>query len=218
MKIYPLIFALLITLPIAYTHESCNNTETNLTEETLPEGMCNMELDLSTDKPDYKNGEKIEIYNNLTSREYQFTIEYWVENSTGGIIKKKVETTNIKTKQFTPDLKESQNITIKNNLTFTDCININNKTYNELNVFIEVEKDPNPSFSLDKIYLSRSRKISLGENLTAEVTAYTGNLSNLTIFYLVENITNMSELTFHSQFNTTTTNITLQIPNDCSVT
>ncbi len=224
MKYFIIILALILTSVSAYSHEApCNASENttiqNTTEEnnTLPKGMCDIAIDLKTNTLISKNKEKIEIYNNLTSREYGFLIEYWIEDQNGDIIKEKIETNNLNKKQFTPRLKESQNITIKNNLKSISCININNKTSSELSVFIEVEKDPEPYLKLEKLHIKRTRKIETGNNLTATMSAYTGNLTNMTINYYIKNITNISAYTLLGQYNESVFNLTLTIPKDCTI-
>ncbi len=224
MKFFIIILTLIITSGIVYSHDAtCNLTAENITiqnttEETaLPEGMCDIALDLKTNTLYSKNREKIEIYNNLTNKDYSFIIEYWIEDQNKNIIKEKVETNNLNKKQFTPRLKESQNITIKNSLKSIGCTNINNKTSNELSIFIEVEKSPEPYFKLEKFHIKRNRKVETGSNLTATVSAYTGNLTNMTINYKIENITNISIYNLIGQYNESTFNLTLEIPRECSI-
>lgn len=224
MKFFIIILTLILASGIVYSHDtSCNTTAENITiqnatEETaLPEGMCNIALGLKTNALYSKNKEKIEIYNNLTDKDYSFIIEYWIEDQNKNIIKEKIETNNLNKKQFTPNLKESQNITIKNNLKSINCTNINNKTSNELSIFIEVEKNPEPYFKLEKLHIKRNRKIETGNNLTATVSAYTGNLTNMTINYQIENITNISIHNIIGQYNESTFNLTLAVPQECSI-
>jgi len=223
MKYFIIILALILTSVSAYSHEiPCsaeNTTIQNITEEnsTLPEGMCDIAVDLKTNTNSSKNKEKIDIYNNLTSREYSFLIEYWIEDQNENIIKDKIETNNLNKKQFTPRLKESQNITIKNSLRSIDCTNINNKTSSELNIFIEVEKKPEPYFKLEKLHIKRNKKIETGSNLTATASAYTGNLTNITINYYIKNITNISTYNLFGQYNESAFNLTLIIPKDCAI-
>lgn len=215
-----LIISLIIISPKVLAHEDCNQTIVNTTYNNLTteNNACNVALTLETDKLSFKNGEKIEIYNKLINKTKDFSIEYWIEGLNSTIIKEKLETKNTNKKQFTPKLKESTTLLIKNNLTYIDCNNTNNNTYNTLSVFVEVEKDPNQYFNIEKLYLKRSKKIELGSNLTSTIKAYTGNFSNLTIISYIENITNKTSITIQNYFNETTFNITTSIPNDCNIT
>ena len=217
MKKYLLIFSILMFIPDIHASSSCNETilAENQTEQ-LPEGYCNVSLSLETNKINYSNGETIDIYNKLSNKSYNFRIEYWIEDENNDTIKKKVETTNTNKKQFTPKFEETKVIIIKNNLTYIDCININNKTYNELSVLVEVEKDPKPSFELQKVYLPRNKKIDINNSITATILAYTGNLNNLTVETYIENITNKTT-TIYNQFNKSLFNVTLEIPYDCNI-
>ncbi len=218
MKKYIIAMLFLLFIPFVTAHESCNETiiQENITE-ILPEGYCNVSLSLETNKQYYKNGEKIEIYNGLSNRSHEFKIKYWIENNNGTIIKEKLETLNLNPKQFTPRLADNTTLVIKNNLTFIDCININNKTYNELEVFVEVEKDPNSNITIKKLYLNRSKRIYIGNNLTAQIAVYSGNQTNFTFTTEIENITNRVEHTIEGIFNYTIMNITTQIPYDCNI-
>lgn len=231
MKKLIVFLVILTTINVIYAHENCLNNSCFCTEEKSPtstnysllvasplEENCDVSLSLETNKLVYKNDEKIEIYNKLSNKTHEFKIGYWIEGQNNTIIKEKHETENTNKKQFTPKLKESQNITIKNNLTLINCININNQTYNELSIFIEVEKDPNPSIKLEKLYIKKNKKIELGNNLTATILIYTGNLSNITTHTYIENITNKTEFIINNKFNTILFNTTLEIPNDCNIT
>lgn len=215
-----ILFIILLTLPtLVYAHDSCNQTESNPTFSniTIDNNACNVNLTLETNNLTFKNGEKIEIYNKLGSKPEDFTIEYWIEDLNKTIIKEKITTNNLNKKQFTPKLKESTYLKVKNNLTYIDCNNTNNNTHNELLISIEVEKEPNPYFQIEKLYLKRSKKIELGSNLTASISVYTGNLTNLTIATYIENITNKTQTIIYNNFNKTIFNTTLVIPNNCSI-
>ncbi|MBI2148075.1 hypothetical protein HYU23_00185 [Candidatus Woesearchaeota archaeon] len=215
MKKIIVLFLILSILPIVYAHETCNQTNSSI--ETLPEGYCNVELKLETDKDEYKNGEKIIIYNQLTNKSYNFTIDYWIEDDKGIVIKEKVSTANTNNKQYTIKLNESTNITIKNNLSYIDCININNKTKNELNLKVFVEKDPQPQLTIEKIYINRTKTINIGDNLTATIKVYSGNNTNYTIKIYIENLTETKEYKILENFSYNITNTTTEIPYDCNI-
>ncbi len=208
MKKYLIFLALFIIIPVVHAHD-CG--------EQLPEGYCNATLTLETDKDHYKNGETILIYNKLSNKDNDFIIDYWIEDDNNIIIKEIKETTNTNKKQFTPKLAENTTLIIKNNLTNIECINIINNTYNELKVFVEVEKDPNPDFNIKKLYTKRGNKIGIGNNLTATISAYTGNSANLSISSYIENVTEEKTTLIYNEFNNTEFNVTLEIPNDCNI-
>ncbi len=214
MKKLIFILVILAAINIVYAHE-CNETQENTT--ILPEGYCDVSLTLETDKEQYKNGETIKIYNKLSNKSYDFSIEYWIEDNQSNIIKEKLTTTNTNVKQFTPKLGDNTTLVLKNNLASIDCININNNTYNELLVFVEVEKDPEYNLTIQKIFLNRSKKIEIGNNLTAQIAAYSGNISNYSIDYYINNVTDSFSYLISNQFNYSIFNITLEIPNDCSI-
>ncbi|HLC58871.1 MAG TPA: hypothetical protein VJI68_03335 [Candidatus Nanoarchaeia archaeon] len=213
----PIILAL-IFIPLINAQQcncSCINNETIKEEIELPENSCNIQLNLTTDKEYYKNGEKITINNILNNKSIDFDIEYWIENLNGSIIKNKTITKNTLAKQYTPKLDNNSTLVIKNNLTTLNCININNNTYNELKVFIEVEKEPNSNLTLKEI-IPRNKKLKLGENLTINLKVYTGNISNYTITTEIENITNKTELILN-KYNYTDLTILNKINENCNI-
>lgn len=211
MKKILLLLILLITINIVQAHD-CNENKT-----ILKEGECDIKLTLETDKLEYKNQEKILIDNKLTSKLYNFNIDYWIEYNNGTILKNITPTTNTNTKQFTPKLQDSSFIVIKNNLTYINCTNINNQTYNEVKVFIEVEKDQIPKIEIIKLYLNRSKKIEIGYNLTALVSVYSGNNTNYSLKTFIENLTEEREIIIEKPFNYSEFNITIPIENDCKI-
>lgn len=228
MNKYLIILAVLLIIPLVKAQEYCN--ETNITEDyctkycnqnnttnILLEDHCNISLSLETEKYNYKNGDMIKIYNKLSNKSYDFIIDYWIEDEKGNIVKEKISTTNTNPKQFTPKFTDNTTLIIKNNLTSLACPNTNNNTYNEVRVFVEAKKDPNSNFTIEKIYLNRSKKIGIGNNLTASISAYSGNNTNYTITSLIENLTNETNYTLIGEFNYSVFNITTPIPYDCNL-
>ena len=65
MKIFLITAIFLLSIQTIYAHDVCNSTLENNTN-MLPEGYCSISLGLQTDKTEYKNQEKITIYNILT--------------------------------------------------------------------------------------------------------------------------------------------------------
>jgi len=67
---------------------------------------------------------KIEFYNKLSNSSFDYTIEYWVEDIDGNIIKRKTNTTNQNKKSFTPK-NANKTIIIKSRIAKISCNNIN---------------------------------------------------------------------------------------------
>lgn len=217
MKKLLILFAILLIIPFVKANCACScneSSQSNTTAVTLPEGYCNVSLTLQTDKTNYKNGEKILIYNELTDTHHNFTIDYWIENNNGSIIKKLVSTSNTNNKQYTTNFYNDTILVIKNNLTKLDCINVANNTYNELEIPVDFEESNISTISIDKIY---NTKVTIGNNLTALISVYTGNNSEFNINTLIDNITSTQIYTIHGIYNHTQLNLTTQIPKDCNI-
>ncbi len=102
-----------------------NNTG-NISQNSTPQNNCDVSIGLQVQKTFFENKEKIEFYNTLSSKAYDFEIEYWIEDSSGEIIKNKVKTTNTNKKSYTPSIKQKeQALIIKNRISFLDCENSN---------------------------------------------------------------------------------------------
>ena len=216
MKIFLITAIFLLSIQTIYAHDVCNSTLENNTN-MLPEGYCSISLGLQTDKTEYKNQEKITIYNILNDKNYNYTIDYWIEDEEGNTIKEKTSTTNTNNKQYTPKLDQDTTLIIKNNLTKIDCNNTINDTHNEIKVLVGVEENNIPSIKITKLYLNRTKKISIGQNLTAEITVYSRNNTEYEVYYHIKNITEIQNYTITGKYKNTKFNITLPIKYDCNI-
>ena len=89
-----------------------NNTglQSNNTNETISDELyyhetstCNSKISISTLKDVFVAGEKIKYNFHINSTE-DFVIEYWIEDISGGIVKKKYNTTKLSQKSWTPSV------------------------------------------------------------------------------------------------------------------
>ncbi|MEM4637691.1 MAG: hypothetical protein QXK76_01525 [Candidatus Woesearchaeota archaeon] len=108
--------------PIPDTINETNNTQNKTINISDDVKICNISIGikLKEEKQIYENKESIKFYNTLNITPYyksNFSIEYWVEDLYGTILKSKIQTTNLNEKTFTPNIKEKVSaIIIKNNL------------------------------------------------------------------------------------------------------
>lgn len=177
-------------------------------------GDCEATISISTNKDIYNNKEKISIYNNL-STSGEFIIEYWVENSSGGIIKNKLNTTNLNEKSFTPNLERPDRIKIKNKLISIDCNNKSSTIESEKEVAINVYQSEEKFLELVKAYTGSDNKVELNDSLKVKFNAYNGNSTDI-LYLNLENITSyITELKPEfTHFNFTEN---LEIPYNCSI-
>jgi len=118
------------------------NTTSNDSQNLSGQNFCNVSIGVETQKTFFENKEKIEFFNTLTIKEFDFEIEYWIEDSQGDIVKSKRTTTNTNKKSYTPSIKQKeQALVIKNRIVFVDCENLNNRTSSEKVVVVS-----NPDF------------------------------------------------------------------------
>jgi hypothetical protein len=103
------------------------------------------QLKLHTNKEIYQNREKIQIYNILDNKTKDFTIEYWIEDAKGSVIKEKTKTKNLNPKQYTPNLNQTTILIIKNKL--GNC-------QNEKNITVQVNKPKNDEKDINETQIT----------------------------------------------------------------
>ncbi len=85
---------------------------------------CNISLSITTNTEIFDNGEKIEFYNKLNNKQFDYIIEYWIEDVNSTIIKQKRNTTNQAKKTFTPKNFDAD-IIIKSRIAYLGCGDVN---------------------------------------------------------------------------------------------
>jgi len=142
MKNGSLINLVLFTILIAPTMAYDDEIIINVTVEVISElkQSCNVSIGLTTDKDIYENNERIIFQNTLSNKLLNFTIGYWIEDLFDNIVKKKIKTSNLKKKSYTPKIKKEQEVFVIKNKLFLNC---NNKGQNESEKIIVVK---NPYF------------------------------------------------------------------------
>jgi hypothetical protein len=133
---------------------------------------CDVNHNSFLEKEVYENQEKIKLHLNISNETFPFIIEYWIEDLFGNIIKKKVNTTNINSKSFTPKISEVDRVfLLKSNLIFTACNNKNNNLSSDNKFIITSKKEINQdsNITIEKVYLDKNNKISFGENLKVKL-------------------------------------------------
>jgi hypothetical protein len=99
--------------------------------------LCNITINLSTDKEIYLEKEQVKIKNSINNDSYPYIIEYWVEDLFGREVKNRQTTSNTNQKTYTPALDENDKVLlVKNRLEFVACNNSNVLLENEAMVII----------------------------------------------------------------------------------
>lgn len=63
---------------------------------------CDTSVSISVSRQYFFQGEKISFTPGINDSSFPFTIEYWIEDDSGKIIKRKLNTTSLSAKSFTP--------------------------------------------------------------------------------------------------------------------
>lgn len=205
------IFMVPVVLSLNETCCQCQENDTRLSDNG-----CYVSISLATEKNVYNNSEKITFYNNLTSKQHPFVIQYWIEDSDGNIIKERVNTTNINAKSFTPKFGKPKTLLFKNELVSIGCNNTSDKLYSEKMVFVDVGLDVNPSIEILSFYLGTDNKVKPGNKINPKISVYTGNYSGNNLSVGIINLTSEINFELEDSFTTYEFKPELIIANDCS--
>jgi len=151
------------------------------------DNSCDIEIWITTEKDVYNNSERIEFYNNLNSEKYNFTIEYWVEDIFGNIVKKKYNTTNLNKKSYTPSIEGREKVFVIKARVYVECNDTNlSNNYAEKIVVVRNNKFINKSNeSYIKILSIDKKKVGFGDSINLEVEVYKGNTSKYALYFYV---------------------------------
>lgn len=140
------------------SNETINQSDNSTINNT---DLCNVSIsiEIKDNQKFFTSGEAIKFNNQLSDDNYNYTITYWVEDYFNSTLKDPVETANLNQKQWTPNIDSKYEIAkVKNNLSFINCSNENNKTYSETIVFIvndnqqdSVNEESTVEFDIPKI-------------------------------------------------------------------
>ncbi|MGV8150416.1 MAG: hypothetical protein ACP5NV_01685 [Candidatus Woesearchaeota archaeon] len=115
------------------TNETINETNETISNNTILQNetsneTCNISIgvQLITQKEIYLNKESIKFKNTLSDiYENTYTIEYWIEDLSGTVVKSKISTNNLNEKSYTPSISSMvEALIIKNRIKEVSCSNI----------------------------------------------------------------------------------------------
>jgi len=181
-----------------------NNTQNNFvcknfTIQPILNQACNISINISTEKTIYSNNEQIKFFNNLNNNTLPFTIEYWIEDLFGNIVKSKTNTTNTNQKSYTPSIQESEKtLIIKNKLLNIQC---NNSAIQQSEKLITIKN--NITYSQNSYFeiTSAPQSTSFGETISITINAYKGDTSKRTVYLWIEGPNNKKATTENSKIN-----------------
>ena len=195
------------------------NNKVCLNFQIIPEELtCNISINISTEKIIYNNKETISFYNLINNQTFPFTIEYWIEDLFGNILKSKINTTNLNKKSYTPSIEETdKTIIIKNQLFITACNNLG-KTSSQKVLTIKNNITINQSSSIN--LNSPPDESSFGDLIYIEVSAYRGNTLKRTIYSWIEDkdhtkVSEKAKTSLNQKYTSYEFNLPLQINPNC---
>ena len=154
--------------------------------------LCNVSINVSTGKTFYNNSEQIKIYNKLNNDSFFYTIEYWIEDLFGTIIKEKYNTTNQNQKTYTPHIAELDRIYVVNNrIAELGCNNTAEKTADRKFIFIlgadaELKSNNESNITIKSIKYKSGNSAKFGEIINAELELYKGNTLKKVVYVFIE--------------------------------
>jgi len=195
------------------------NTTQNI---TATNDQCNISISLATNKEIFNK--TIEFYNLISSYQHNFTIEYWVEDLFGNVLKQKINTTNMNKKSYTPSFSEEDKaFIIKNRLAQTGCNNTSNTTSSSKPTIVkgeQIKTNTSSKITIENIYLGSDDAAKFGENIKVKITVYRGNTKKTAIEgYLEKNRDKVSKITnanIYTSYQDITFTIPIQIKPNCN--
>lgn len=146
------------------------NSSSNLSINISINDSCSASLGLrlKSNKSFYENKEGIKFYNTLQGEyEGNFTIEYWIEDIFGDIVKNKIKTSNLNEKSYTPSIDQKVSVLfIKNQISDSKCIFLGNTASEEIIIvrnkgYDDPECEKTENICKDTINLKESSELSM---------------------------------------------------------
>lgn len=145
---------------------------------------CNVSISIESNKEIFDNNDKIEFFTRLNNAEFDYIIEYWIEDSSGKIVKQKRNTTNQNKKTFTPK-NLAEDIVLKAKIVDLGCADVNtNDNLAEKRIYFG-EKSENltakivtVSFAVDK-NKQKLKDFASAINITTEKSKKTNSENKL---------------------------------------
>ena len=113
----------------SFSANTANGTNTTNATEIMPannatnETSCNVSISIRTEKDIFED-EAIVFYNEISPKTGigNFSIEYWAEDLFGNVVKARLATTNLNSKQFTPKMTERDRVFVIKNRLYAACL------------------------------------------------------------------------------------------------
>ncbi len=184
-------------------------------------GGCSGSINIGLLNDITKSGESIKFIpsiniSNNTDSEKEFTIEYYITDIFGEIVKAKTNTTNTNQKSYTPKIEESDKVfTINMNLYLLcdkiELVDSANKNFIVFNENLE-ETINEPFLEIQTLYTGSDKRVKFGEILNVKIKANKGNSTKKSITIFIEDLSKETSINIDSSGTFT---LPIQIPMNC---
>jgi hypothetical protein len=188
---------------------------------------CNVSLSISSENLFYTNKKRMGYYTVLNNKSFPYSIDYWVEDLFGEIIKKKVTTTNTNKKSFTPNIKEKDKVLFIKSKVTPSCndSNITDNNANKMIIITNTMVDQEPSQNQEGTSTMNITKISpeigkYGGVVKADVEIYKGSTTKYSISAFLEKdgtkISETTKLNLKDKYTNYKITLPLQLKPNCN--
>lgn len=188
---------------------------------------CNISINATTDKFVYNNNEQIKIHNKLSNSSFFYTIEYWIEDLFGEIIKKRYNTTNQNQKTYTAKINELDRVyVLRNRIAMIGCNNTSSKTSDEKYVIIkgskkEAEQKSESEIIIENVKYNSKANAQFGEKIDVELSIYKGNTLKKVVYVWIENskgtdISYKTKASIKEKYSTQELTLPVQLKPNCN--
>ncbi|MBN2457523.1 lamin tail domain-containing protein [Candidatus Woesearchaeota archaeon] len=195
----------------------------NSTAAGLSTGLCNISIHIEKDKVVYEEGEKVRYSIYPSDESIDYSIEYWIEDLFGRIVKKRYNTTNSNMRSWTPIISgQEQVFLIKARLSYLNCTDQDSSDDSAESVVV-VKGDPAPTGSYLRITDSScpaGDPVKFGELIYVTIEAYKGDTAKSSVSCYIEDstgnrISSNTRFNIYDRYTEVELKIPLQIKPDC---
>lgn len=182
---------------------------------------CNISLEIYIPKDLYSTNESVEFTPTLNNETFPFTIEYWIEDIFGIVVKAPYNTSNTNKKSWTPDEEQINVYRIKARLVMLAC----NDSFlgdnaAETMVIVQGERLISPLLEIEDIVLGSDGKVAFGEDVPIKLSISRGNSTKSSIDIWVEDsnqekVSTVSSLRVYDPYTTYKVTVPVQLKPNC---
>ncbi|PIY60757.1 hypothetical protein COY95_00140, partial [Candidatus Woesearchaeota archaeon CG_4_10_14_0_8_um_filter_47_5] len=192
-----------------------------------PSVLCNVSLEVLVPRLSYRDGEKVEYSFSLSNRSIPFSIEYWIEDAFGNVVKTALVTENLNPKSWTPRIDAfEESYLINARLSTTACNTIAGTSEAQAIFVVTRERAEKSSIviaasSFDAADSSADSAV-FGDETSVTLEVYKGNTLKRTVYAWVEDanakkVSSVAKASFPSSYTNSTIILTLTLKDDCTL-